>query len=101
MPQCRTCLILLAATAWIAVSPTCLQADVEVTRQEDVIYGRKDGMALTMDVFTPKQNANGLGLVWVISASWRSSHEAIRPQFAEEFLKRGYTVFAIVHGSQP
>jgi acetyl esterase/lipase len=58
-------------------------------------------MALTMDVFTPKQNANGLGLVWVISASWRSSHDAIRPQFAEEFLKRGYTVFAIVHGSQP
>src|SRR5262245_35633628 len=29
------------------------------TRQEDVIYARKHGTALTMDVFTPKKNANG------------------------------------------
>src|SRR4051812_39527371 len=28
------------------------------TRQEDVIYGRKYGVALTLDVFRPKQNAN-------------------------------------------
>ena len=30
------------------------------TRQEDVIYGRKFGTALTMDVFTPKRDAKGL-----------------------------------------
>ena len=31
------------------------------TRQEDVVYGRKDGTALTMDVFRPKAKANGAG----------------------------------------
>jgi acetyl esterase/lipase len=70
-------------------------------RQEDVIYGRKDGMALTMDVLTPKDKANGAAVVWVISGGFFSSHEAINPGFVLEFLKRGYTVFAVVHGSQP
>ena len=38
---------------------TAAQAEESYTRQEDVIYGRKFGTALTMDVFTPKQDANG------------------------------------------
>lgn len=37
-------------------------ASVEYTRKEDVIYGRKDGLAMTMDVFTPKEKANGPSL---------------------------------------
>lgn len=71
------------------------------TRQEDVIYGRKPGLALTMDVFTPKANANGAAIIWVISGGWFSSHEAINPSIVELFTRRGYTVFAVVHGSQP
>ncbi len=71
------------------------------TRVQDVIYGRKFGTALTMDVFTPKSGANGLGLVWVVSGGWFSSHDSINSAFISEFLKRGYTVFAVVHGSQP
>jgi acetyl esterase/lipase len=67
----------------------------------DVVYGRKFGMALTMDVFTPKANANGAGVVWVVSGGWFSAHEAINPAFIRELLNRGYTVFAVVHGSQP
>jgi acetyl esterase/lipase len=67
----------------------------------DVVYGRKYGMALTMDVFTPKANANGAGVVWVVSGGWFSSHDAINPVFIRELLNRGYTVFAVVHGSQP
>ena len=70
-------------------------------RKTDVVYGRKHGMALTMDVFTPKANANGAAVVWIVSGGWFSAHEAISPQPIEEFLKRGYTVFAVVHGSQP
>ena len=66
-----------------------------------MVYGRKHGMALTMDVFTPKANANGAAIVWVVSGGWFSAHEAINPGFIDEFLKRGYTVFAVVHGSQP
>lgn len=71
------------------------------TRTEDVIYGRKFGTALTMDVFTPKEKANGIGIVWVVSGGWFSNHDAINPKVIEEYLRRGYTVFAVVHGSNP
>jgi acetyl esterase/lipase len=70
------------------------------TRVEDVVYGRKYGTALTLDVITPKK-PNGLGLVQVVSGGWVSAHEGIRPAFVAPFLERGYTVFAVVHGSQP
>src|SRR5262245_10110521 len=71
------------------------------TRKEDVIYGRKYGTALTMDVFQPKKDKNGFGLIFVVSGGWFSAHEVINVGFVDEFLKRGYTVFAVVHGSQP
>ena len=71
------------------------------TRTEDVIYGRKFGTALTMDVVRPKKNANGLGVIWVVSGGWVSSHDNFSPDFLTPLLNRGYTVFAVVHGSQP
>ncbi len=48
--------------------PMCVSASAEeaYTRTEDVIYGRKFGTALTMDVFTPKEQ-NGAAIVWVVS----------------------------------
>jgi acetyl esterase/lipase len=76
-------------------------ADETFTRREDVIYGRKYGTALTMDVLTPNQNANGAAVIWVVSGGWFSSHERIDLNFLKEPLARGYTVFAVVHGSQP
>jgi len=72
----------------------------DFTRTEDVIYGRKFGTALTMDVFQPKK-PNGFGIIFVVSGGWFSGHEAISPVFIKAFLKSGYTVFAVVHGSQP
>ncbi len=73
-----------------------------VTRAEDVIYGRKFGTALTLDVFTPEK-PNGYGVIWVVSGGWYSAHEGIpaRGGVPQHFLARGYTVFAVVHGSQP
>jgi acetyl esterase/lipase len=76
-------------------------ADEPYVHTEDVIYRRKHGTALTMDVFAPADNPNGAAIVLVVSGSWRSSHESIRPQFAAEYTKRGYTVFTVVHGSAP
>jgi acetyl esterase/lipase len=70
-------------------------------RKEDVIYGRKFGTALTMDVFTPKKDAKGIGVVLVVSGGFISSHERILPAFIQPLTDRGYTVFAVVHGSQP
>ena len=70
------------------------------TYTEDVIYGRKYGTALTMDVYTPTQAPNGAALIWVVSGGWVSGHGAKSDRY-NEFLRRGYTVFAVVHGSQP
>jgi acetyl esterase/lipase len=69
-------------------------------RTRDVIYGRKFGLALTMDVFTPAK-PNGAAVISVASGGWFSRPEMIQPAFYVPFLKRGYTVFAVVHGSQP
>ena len=65
------------------------------------IYGRKFGTALTLNVIAPKENANGAAIVWAVSGGWFSNHDGIQPAFVGEYLKRGYTVFAVVHGSQP
>lgn len=91
------CLLLLC----LSTVSTLPAAEPNYTRQEDVIYGRKFGTALTMDVFAPKGKANGAGIIFVVSGGWFSSHEAINPGFLQPFLDRGYTVFAVVHGSQP
>ncbi|MFO1021112.1 MAG: alpha/beta hydrolase [Planctomycetales bacterium] len=74
------------------------------TRKEDVVYGRKFGSALTLDVFTPRAKSNGVGIIFVVSGGWYSSHDDI-DRYAKPFIvqlaERGYTVFAVVHGSQP
>jgi acetyl esterase/lipase len=66
-----------------------------------VIYDKKDGLAFTFDAFQPEKNANGAAIILMVSGGYFSRHEAINPAFCQEFLKRGYTVFAVVHGSQP
>lgn len=73
---------------------------MEVVRDRDVIYGYKHGMALTMDVLKPAR-PNGAGVVYVMSGGWFSAREFINPEILEAFTGRGYTVFAVVHGSQP
>jgi acetyl esterase/lipase len=84
----------------LAVVAPC-QEKKTPARTRDVIYGRKDGLALTLDVFHPPGKANRAAIVMIVSSGFRSSAEAIAPQFATEALKRGYTVFAVTHGSQP
>lgn len=81
--------------------PSTWGADPNYTRQEDLIYGRKFGTALTLDVFTPKEKANGAAVIFVVSGGWFSAHEAINLGFIQPIIDRGYTVFAVVHGSQP
>src|SRR5579872_3940618 len=92
---------LLAAIAAIALTSPILAQEPTFTRTEDVIYGRKFGVALTMDVFTPKEKANGCGIVYCVSGGWFSDKGGINPGVYKEFLDRGYVVFAVVHGSQP
>lgn len=69
----------------------------------DVVYGHKDGMALTFDVFKPESDANGAGVLFMVSGGWYSTWrppEVFRPYFSA-LLDKGFTVFAIRHGSSP
>lgn len=95
----KSCLLFCLGV--IAALPSVVAADEPYTRIEDVIYGRKYGTALTLDVITPKENVNGAAIIWAVSGGWFSSHDGVNPAFVAEYLKRGYTVFAVVHGSQP
>ncbi len=72
--------------------------------QEEIIYGRKDGLALSMIRLNPKGKANGKSIIFVIAGSWRSSYggfEAYYTPQAYMYLSKGYTVFAVLIGSQP
>jgi acetyl esterase/lipase len=94
--------MVLGCASWLILLPSMgLAADPSFDRKEDVIYGRKFGTALTMDIFTPKQQAKGIGVIVVISGGFFSSHEAILPALIQPLTSRGYTAFAVVHGSQP
>jgi acetyl esterase/lipase len=93
---------LLIVALFVALGvPTLLAQAPEVVIKEDVIYGRKFGVALTMDVFTPGANKNGAAVIMVASGGFFSSKEMINRVFFNEMLKRGYVVFGVVHGSQP
>lgn len=68
----------------------------------EVIYGRKDGTALTLTVLQPRKPI-GRGIISLVSGNWRSSHGQV-PRLAnaaKPYLASGYTVFLVVHGSQP
>ena len=53
-----------------------------------------------MDVFQPAK-PNGCAVIFMVSGGWFSAKEAVNVAFYKAFLDRGYTVFAVVHGSQP
>lgn len=91
----------LLAVLICLISIRSVFADEPFTRREDVIYGRKFGTALTMDVFTPKETPNRAAVIFVVSGGWFSAHEAINQGFVTPLVNKGYTVFAVVHGSQP
>ena len=94
-------LVLVAASPGVAQQSKDAKAADNVVRTEDVIYGRKFGVALTMDVLAPKENPNGRGIIFCVSGGWFSAKPGANFPFGRTFLERGYTVFAVVHGSQP
>lgn len=93
--------VLLTLAALTSLATPLVAQGPNYTRKEDVVYGRKWGTALTLDVFTPKANPNGAGVIFCVSGGWFSAKQAINPTFYRELLDRGYVVFAVVHGSQP
>lgn len=81
------------------------KGEVEYSHQKDVVYGYKDGMALVMNVYSPKMNPNKAGIIVVIAGGMSSN--PVHAQYAgnrgdiQNLLKEGYVVFATTHSSQP
>lgn len=101
-PRGRRWLVIAAAAvavagcivaAWCFFQPAC-----DWTR--GIEYGRRHGEPLMLDVLRPR-SANGLGIVVIVSGSWRSNPDTVRPWLVAPLLRRGFTVFAVGHVSQP
>ena len=74
--------------------------NVPYEKTADVKYGQRDDHPLLMDIFRPP-HPNGAGVVVMVSGSWKSSADSVQPTLFAPFLRRGYTMFAVRHISQP
>jgi acetyl esterase/lipase len=99
-------LVFLALCVLAAPFAAALEYEIE----QDVIYGRKAGMALTFDVVTPTENANGIGLLCMMSRGWNSTWTDPEPMMAasartkgrfHSVVAEGFTLFLVWHGSEP
>ena len=108
MSSCLRSFVVLAALLTCACAPSepGVAAAPEPARQPsvttDVVYGHKDGLALTFDVYRPA-HPNGAGVISIVSAGWQSSVELGRhmAQYYPPLTEKGFTVFAVRHGSSP
>jgi len=66
----------------------------------NITYGERNGAPLLLDIFRPPQ-PNGASVVVMVSGGWKSDADSVRPFLFAPFLRRGYTVFAVRHRSQP
>ncbi len=80
--------------------------DVEVI--PDVPYDHKYALAMTFDVLKPRKNANGAGILVIISGGWHSvwfyPETALGGTYSGWFdgrrlLSKGFTIFLVRHGS--
>jgi acetyl esterase/lipase len=91
-PACFLTLLLLAAPAG-ADDPQVIP---------DVVYGHKDGMALTYDVIRPAKQS-GAAVLWIQSGGWYSAYADPKTVVGANkgFLDKGYTVVIVRHASAP
>ncbi len=104
MKKLSIVLILIVTSSTIASNVIADHAAKPYTQQQDVVAVQSPhGIAITMDVFTPTGESNGIGIIDVASGAWSSDRGKIRDhekaQFYNIFCKRGYTLFAIRPGS--
>jgi acetyl esterase/lipase len=101
MPTIKRAILPALILTILAAAQAMAQAQFDTI--PDVIYGHKDGLAMTFDVFKPKANANGAAVIFMVSGGWVSPYTP--PQQAamrfKELLDKGFTVIAVRHGSSP
>jgi len=86
-------LLIGVASTWIYYHPS-------FERTAGVVYGQRHGQNLTMDIVRPAK-PNGVGIALMVSGGWKSGTNSFRPWMVAPLLRRGYTVFAVCHISQP
>lgn len=65
-----------------------------------VLYSTRREHDLTLNVYQP-ENANGIGVLVMVSGGWKSAPDKIPPWMLAPLLRNGQTVFAVSHLSQP
>ena len=93
----------LAVACTCAASVAFAQSSTSSAIEPDIVYGHKDGLAMTMDVFRPEGDANSAAILFIMSGGWysrRAPPEQVKPLF-QPYLQRGYSVMAVRHGSSP
>jgi acetyl esterase/lipase len=95
--------LVFCAVAAMAASAVA-QDEKPYEQTVDLVFAEVHGTGLLMDVFSPRQDKNGLALVDVASGAWHSDRGKIRDhekaQIYDIFCSRGYTVFAVRPGSR-
>jgi acetyl esterase/lipase len=95
------CLAAVLIVAGVCAASTWLYLHPRIERVNGVVYGQREGRNLTLDVMRPAK-ANGLGVVMMVSGGWKSATPGSFPTWMlAPLLRRGYTVFAVCHISQP
>ncbi len=88
---------------WIPINEKIANKAARNYPIKEIIYGRKDGLALTMLQLNPSVKSNGKAIIRVIAGSWYSSYQSaeyyIRP--STMYLEKGYTIFLVIVGSNP
>ena len=94
------CLAAIIGLAAICVASAWIYFHPHVDQTNGLVYGRRHGRDLTLDVVRPAK-PNGVGVLLMVSGGWKSSSGSFRPWMAAALLRRGYTVFPVYHVSQP
>ncbi|NLE37292.1 MAG: prolyl oligopeptidase family serine peptidase [Pirellulaceae bacterium] len=96
--------VFVAILVGVVVSVVSAGEAKELPKVEpDVVYGHKDGLAMTMDVLRPEGEANRAAILFMVSGGWFSRWappEQTKALF-RPYLEKGYTVIAVRHGSSP
>lgn len=98
-------LIKFSLALCLVLGPTIGNCITEYDHLKDIVYGYKDGMALVMDVYSPKGELNKAGVIVIMAGGMTSSptwsHNVGNRADVQNLLKAGYIVFATAHSSQP
>jgi acetyl esterase/lipase len=100
MTMHRAALTVLFALSLAPASSVLAASRVQIV--PDVVYGHKDGLAMTLDVLRP-EGADGAAVIYMVSGGWVSRWAPPEQSVGrfQSLLDKGFTVFVVRHGSSP